>query len=495
MRYSLLFCVMALPVMVFAQPIEGPFVVLEAGQGTPLKNVHVASRGDSLADIFFVHNQNGVDEVRAASFSFVSHELVSGPEVLFQEEGWRQDITDVENQTDGSWAAVLYSTEGYWGVITTLAATDNDTSTTELERGYCGGEYFRSWVLPHGVNERTGGGWVVTWTRMECNWPFYEDTEFPQIAFFRDTNPEVTVGVYEEACLFGPPAARTVCLAPDTVLVLLSGDENFPWLDGSMLKVVSRTGPANPCDPLEGEAELSCTGINLDFRRTNGGRLLVFSGTHDWPEYPHPRIVEVDTAGNCVELCTLPFDRDPDAIAWHPDCGFAALLVHPARIMLARVDTNSVEVQPLGIFWEPTDGNRVAEANLAIASDGRVVVVWIELDETNAAVLKIGAVGWDTFLGVEESRAKVIPEKITLSAYPNPFNMTTTISFDLRHAEKTSLVVYDVTGRRVRELASEFFEAGSHQLKFDGSGLASGIYFVRLEAGGFTISQKLLLLK
>ncbi|MBU1652772.1 T9SS type A sorting domain-containing protein [bacterium] len=67
---------------------------------------------------------------------------------------------------------------------------------------------------------------------------------------------------------------------------------------------------------------------------------------------------------------------------------------------------------------------------------------------------------------------------------PNPFNPTTAISYQLSAVSRVSLKVYDVQGREVAELVNGWREAGSHQVTFDGSDLASGIYFCRLEASG-----------
>ncbi|MBL0062892.1 MAG: T9SS type A sorting domain-containing protein [bacterium] len=73
-----------------------------------------------------------------------------------------------------------------------------------------------------------------------------------------------------------------------------------------------------------------------------------------------------------------------------------------------------------------------------------------------------------------------IPTGITLSAYPNPFNPSTTIAFDLNARAQVSLDVYDVTGRLVRTLINEQLNAGSYTHNFDAQGLPSGAYFARL---------------
>jgi Secretion system C-terminal sorting domain len=80
-------------------------------------------------------------------------------------------------------------------------------------------------------------------------------------------------------------------------------------------------------------------------------------------------------------------------------------------------------------------------------------------------------------------------------AYPNPFNPTTNISFDLKKAANTQIAVYNANGQLVATLVDGFRSAGYHNLSFDGSELASGVYFVRMKANNFTKSQKLILMK
>ena len=78
---------------------------------------------------------------------------------------------------------------------------------------------------------------------------------------------------------------------------------------------------------------------------------------------------------------------------------------------------------------------------------------------------------------------------------PNPFNPSTTIRFDLPAAGQVSLAVYDVSGRLVATLADGLRQAGAHEVTFDGSGLASGVYLYRISAGQRTATGKMVLLK
>ncbi len=79
--------------------------------------------------------------------------------------------------------------------------------------------------------------------------------------------------------------------------------------------------------------------------------------------------------------------------------------------------------------------------------------------------------------------------------YPNPFNPTTMISYSLPKAGNVTLKVYDMLGREVAALVNGVVPAGQHEVQFDASFLPSGTYLYRLEAGSFTKTQKMLLLK
>lgn len=82
------------------------------------------------------------------------------------------------------------------------------------------------------------------------------------------------------------------------------------------------------------------------------------------------------------------------------------------------------------------------------------------------------------------------------NSYPNPFNPTTTIKFDLPASSQVKLAVYDVTGRQISILANGILNSGTHSAEFNGAKLASGVYFYQLEAEGKIIGRnKMMLLK
>ena len=79
--------------------------------------------------------------------------------------------------------------------------------------------------------------------------------------------------------------------------------------------------------------------------------------------------------------------------------------------------------------------------------------------------------------------------------YPNPFNPSTVIAFDLPRMSSVRLTVYDITGREMTRLVDNTMPAGSHKITVHAENWSSGIYFYRLEAGGFSQTRRMLLIK
>lgn len=100
-----------------------------------------------------------------------------------------------------------------------------------------------------------------------------------------------------------------------------------------------------------------------------------------------------------------------------------------------------------------------------------------------------------TMVGVEPVNNNV-PEKFTLyQNYPNPFNPNTTINFDLAKNTNAKIILFDILGREVITLVDEYMKAGSYKYEFDGSSIASGVYFYKIIAGDFIDTKKMTLVK
>jgi hypothetical protein len=127
------------------------------------------------------------------------------------------------------------------------------------------------------------------------------------------------------------------------------------------------------------------------------------------------------------------------------------------------------------------------------ARGGNVLCVWTDTRLGNQDAF--GSLIDSTFAGSEDRGFIFHPSSFSISTLPNPFNSSTTIAYDLPKVAHISLRVFDLLGREVAALKEGFVEAGTHRVTFDGSHLASGIYFARLDAGSFSQTKKLMLMR
>ena len=103
-------------------------------------------------------------------------------------------------------------------------------------------------------------------------------------------------------------------------------------------------------------------------------------------------------------------------------------------------------------------------------------------------------VTFDIVTGVEGDPGIVTNFKLEQN-YPNPFNPGTTISWQLPVASKATLKIYDILGNEIAILVEEFLSAGKYSTEFDASSLPSGIYYYKLDAGEYSETRKMVLLK
>jgi photosystem II stability/assembly factor-like uncharacterized protein len=92
--------------------------------------------------------------------------------------------------------------------------------------------------------------------------------------------------------------------------------------------------------------------------------------------------------------------------------------------------------------------------------------------------------------GVEIPRAYILCQN-----YPNPFNPSTTIRYGLPERSRVTLSVFNILGQQLAEILRGEEESGYHEVRFDASGLASGVYFYRLEAGEFIQTRRFVLVR
>ncbi len=155
---------------------------------------------------------------------------------------------------------------------------------------------------------------------------------------------------------------------------------------------------------------------------------------------------------------------------------------------IARWDTSSLIWSPLG----SGTNDRVFSLKF-LGNDLFVGGRFLVAGDKASSILGL----WNTSstLSVGESGARV-PATFSLSQnFPNPFNPSTAISYQLSAVSHVRLVVYDILGREVATLVNGRQDAGQHSVRWNASQCASGLYFCRLTAGQFVQTRKMLLMK
>ena len=151
----------------------------------------------------------------------------------------------------------------------------------------------------------------------------------------------------------------------------------------------------------------------------------------------------------------------------------------------------------------PARGNSIINFDWKLPADApfypRIYVV-IDPNNKTDEIHKTNDVGWKV-LSYSGGTTGIKNENITINTYklsqnyPNPFNPTTTIEYSIPQSRFVSLKVYDILGREVKTLVHQQELPGTYKVQFNGSELASGVYFYRIEAGEFVSTKKFILLK
>ncbi len=159
--------------------------------------------------------------------------------------------------------------------------------------------------------------------------------------------------------------------------------------------------------------------------------------------------------------------------------------VYNGMMMPMRIDNND---------WDPQNGDD--SRSLTLHAGGNPTADDIDMNE---GWLRPHTWGFLEVIGIPsavENLGSGLPEVYKLyNNYPNPFNPSTTIKYDLPEQSEVSLRVYDVLGREVATLVNSKQQAGSYEYNFDANNLSSGMYIYEIVAGSFTKTAKMMLLK
>lgn len=191
------------------------------------------------------------------------------------------------------------------------------------------------------------------------------------------------------------------------------------------------------------------------------------------------------------------------------------------RVVIEMEYDNGVTDLGIGLALEMKDGTAVESVRMASSSSSKITYAfeqrWEDIKSVNIAIANTTAnvqldsfgnldvsqtyrfryrVGNDIEMLVSNEDNEVIPSGIVLKQnFPNPFNPSTTVRFNLPESAHIQLSVFDMTGRLVQTLANGTYASGEHSVIFDAQNLPSGTYLYRLQSANYSMTKKLTLTK
>ncbi len=172
-----------------------------------------------------------------------------------------------------------------------------------------------------------------------------------------------------------------------------------------------------------------------------------------------------------------------------------------SQYSLNNEDLNGIEIpllvdgpeRTITIQWNITGFDQVP---ISLKSDGNQPLdaksgtIQLSSSDVNSMKLAFG----EFAVNAEEEFGKPVEFSLAQN-YPNPFNPSTSISFALPQNGRVILEVFSITGQKVGTLVNETLNAGNHTIQFNASGLSSGTYIYRIQAGNFVQTRKMVLVK
>jgi len=193
-----------------------------------------------------------------------------------------------------------------------------------------------------------------------------------------------------------------------------------------------------------------------------------------------------------IEYCDIEFGQDSIRVD-----SLAILYWGPGNI-----DTDPLfETGPLGDYHLSMSspcidaGNPASEYNDPEDPFSPGYALWPAMGYLRNDMGAFGGGGVDYWLTVEEEEFSPVERELSLRFFPNPLSSSCTVLYQLEEASEVNLSVFDLSGRLVETLVDEFVPSGMYSEHFDSSELCSGMYLIRLTAGGFSTSGRCVIVR
>lgn len=248
-------------------------------------------------------------------------------------------------------------------------------------------------------------------------------------------------------------------------------------------------------------------GIGYSVQQTSDGGYII-AGYADFPGNSDDAfLLKTDELGNQVWLQTYGgFASDQGYSGQQTADGGYIIAGSTLSYGAGSSDVYLVKTDEWGQqLWEHTFGGSSYDLGFSTrqTSDGGYIIAgytWsYGAGSNDVYLIRLAPQGGDNTLFSEmppSAQTEVAPFEFSLSPpYPNPFNPLTTVRFAIPQATHVKLTIYDLQGRKVAILVDGLRDAGMHEVTWDASDLASGLYFCRIQAGDYSAVRKMMLVK
>jgi hypothetical protein len=466
MRYLL--CLLFVITSAFAQPDYGPYVITEGSFLPACDGVKLLAPIEDDWQVFYALG----DSAYHLRLNIETGEITQLSALPGSEEGWGRRLCDAVWTEDSSWSVLCYDTTLEYNRTNLISNREDSFQSIQIDSGR---NYHTDYVgsAVHGfsiLRARPSGGVYAAWAEYWCDWFC------------------ATCGAVVESL----PVNATDDY-PDYLYIPQVWESKFIILPVDSFSYLGIVGSYEPelfyqvdCYT-SWEVSFDCEFYPSEFMSISNRQFVVLS---EPSYYNSTQILELDTTGSCNVLNS--FDSEVIASASHPDYGFAWIDQVGRGLRLWRAGLDGQPVATEGLIHHH-DAYTIDKINLDIADDGTIAVIWCESEE-NSRTIRTCAVEWDTPLSVDNSPRVPLPLSLTLSAYPNPFNSTVKLSYELPVGGEVNLSIYNVAGQQVETLVDGHTAAGTYEASWSPE-VASGVYFALLTTPAVTKSTKLLYLR
>ena len=206
------------------------------------------------------------------------------------------------------------------------------------------------------------------------------------------------------------------------------------------------------------------------------------------------RILGYTANGPCSVITESAFPRNFDILAPRWGWGYAGLTIGPDVLWIESADEVGAFTPRSNPLHRAVPGAEHREADMTLTLFGYIETLWTESvnNQDDATELKWSAVFFhDMLTSLSDSP---VAHDFALSTYPNPFNSTVRIDYELPRASDVRVSIYNTLGEEVETLFDGHTNAGTHTLSWSPNS-ATGVYFVKLASGEYVTSRKILYLR